>query len=309
MTWVTWKQYRQPAAIAAVALALGAVAVLGMGRQMANAFNDGGLAACVVARDHGGRCADAGLAFAHSYQLVTLVMLVALTTVPMLLGMFMGAPLLAEELNRGTHRLAWTQGITRNRWVVVKLGLLTLAVVIAQGLVTATSWWWYSPLVQLFGGLFAGFDILGITPIAYALFAVFLGAAAGLVTRNSVLGMGITMVGFLVVRLVVAFAVRPYYLAPIQLTWDSRQLGPHSIHFGPGDPTQPFGWANAHGSDLSLAFNGDWRFGAVEHGFKITELYQPAARFWTFQAIEATIFLALAAIAAVAIVWWLRRVT
>jgi hypothetical protein len=34
--------------------------------------------------------------------------------VPLLLGLFWGAPLLAKEFEDGTHSLAWTQGITRH---------------------------------------------------------------------------------------------------------------------------------------------------------------------------------------------------
>ena len=37
------------------------------------------------------------------------------------------------------------------------------------------------------------------------------------------------------------------------------------------------------------------------------ELFHPASRFWTFQAIETAIFLGLALVLAVATVWWIRR--
>ena len=36
--------------------------------------------------------------------------------------MFWGAPLLAREFETGTFRLAWTQSVTRTRWLAVKLG-------------------------------------------------------------------------------------------------------------------------------------------------------------------------------------------
>ena len=38
-----------------------------------------------------------------------------------LIGMFWGAPLIARELETGTHRLAWNQSVTRTRWLVTKL--------------------------------------------------------------------------------------------------------------------------------------------------------------------------------------------
>jgi hypothetical protein len=37
--------------------------------------------------------------------------------IPLLFGVFWGAPLLAREFEDGTHNLAWTQGVTRRRWL------------------------------------------------------------------------------------------------------------------------------------------------------------------------------------------------
>jgi len=46
--------------------------------------------------------------------------------VPALIGVFWGAPLIARELETGTFRLAWTQSVTRTRWLAVKLGVVVL---------------------------------------------------------------------------------------------------------------------------------------------------------------------------------------
>jgi hypothetical protein len=37
---------------------------------------------------------------------------------PVLFGIFWGAPLIGRELDSGTYRLAWTQSVTRSRWVL-----------------------------------------------------------------------------------------------------------------------------------------------------------------------------------------------
>ena len=37
-------------------------------------------------------------------------------------GVFWGAPLVARELEAGTHRLVWNQSVTRTRWLAIKLG-------------------------------------------------------------------------------------------------------------------------------------------------------------------------------------------
>ena len=49
------------------------------------------------------------------------------------IGIFWGAPLVARELETGTFRLAWTQSVTRTRWLVVKLVLVGLAAIAAPG--------------------------------------------------------------------------------------------------------------------------------------------------------------------------------
>jgi hypothetical protein len=40
-----------------------------------------------------------------------------LNILPGLLGVFIGAPLVAREIEDGTWRLAWSQGITRRTWM------------------------------------------------------------------------------------------------------------------------------------------------------------------------------------------------
>ena len=43
---------------------------------------------------------------------------------PAVIGMFWGAPLVARELEAGTHRLVWNQSVTRTRWLLIKVGLI-----------------------------------------------------------------------------------------------------------------------------------------------------------------------------------------
>ena len=66
--------------------------------------------------------------------------------VPALIGIFWGAPLVARELEAGTFRLAWTQSVTRTRWLAVKIALVGLASVLAAGLLSLLVTWWSSPL-------------------------------------------------------------------------------------------------------------------------------------------------------------------
>src|ERR671932_2593536 len=49
------------------------------------------------------------------------------------------------ELEQGTNRLVWTQGMTRTRWVTLKLGLLVAAALLVALATTALLKWWRTP--------------------------------------------------------------------------------------------------------------------------------------------------------------------
>ena len=61
--------------------------------------------------------------------------------VPGIIGIFWGAPLVARELEAGTYRLAWTQSITRTRWLATKLGVVGLLSMVAAGLLSLMATW------------------------------------------------------------------------------------------------------------------------------------------------------------------------
>jgi len=101
--------------------------------------------------------------------------------VPLLFGMFWGSPAVARERETGTVQFAWTQSVTRRRWLSVKTGWLLLAGAVFGSAVAGLVTWWYAPLNALHQNQFqqGWFDLQGIVPIGYAVFAVALGIAAG----------------------------------------------------------------------------------------------------------------------------------
>ena len=59
-----------------------------------------------------------------------------LYALPGVLGLALGAPLIASECSLGTNRLAWTQSVTRIRWLAFKFlvgGVVTAGIVIILG--------------------------------------------------------------------------------------------------------------------------------------------------------------------------------
>jgi hypothetical protein len=148
---------------------------------------------------------------------------------PGLIGMFWGAPLVAREFEDGTFRLAWTQSVTRARWMAVKLGILGLASMAAAGLLSLVVSWWSGPLDRTDLNQFATFDQRGIAPIGYAAFAFTLGVLAGALIRRTLPAMFVTLAVFVAVRLTEFSWLRPRLLHPVLL---NLALNPASTGYG-----------------------------------------------------------------------------
>ena len=155
-----------------------------------------------------------GLFSSHDAFMQTTFSLLA-RMVPALLGVFWGAPLIARELENGTHRLAWTQSVTRARWTVTKLGMVGLATTVVAGVFAVTITRWFSKLDTVGSNQYAIFDSRDLVPVGYAVFAFALGALAGAVVRRAVPAMAITLAAYIAVRVLVTTWVRPHLLKPL----------------------------------------------------------------------------------------------
>ena len=223
MTWVTWRQYRYQAALAAALLAALAVVLLISGLHAAQVWH-AALAGCRT--DHG--CGNPSLS---GPVLTTLV--VATSAVPLLPGLFWGAPMVAHELETGTNQFAWTQSITRRRWLAVRAAWLLLAAAVLAGAVSALVTWWSGPDNALTLDAFEAnrFDITDIVPVSYAIFAMALGICAGALLRRTLPALAVTLAGFAGVRVLIAQWLRLHYMTPVTVHYKLR--GPTS----PGVPT------------------------------------------------------------------------
>jgi hypothetical protein len=193
MNQLIWRlHYRQ------VYWALGALAVLTVllvitGVNMAHDYHSF-QATCAATQS----CADASSVLFRGDGFVIDVVDSTLV-ISALFGMFWGAPLVAQEYEEGTQNLAWTQGVTRRQWFGMNLAWIFAAAVLWAGVLTVLVSWWRSP-ENAIDGRFEAFDIQGIVPIAYAIFAVSLGIAAGTVLRRVVPAIATTIGGSVAVR-------------------------------------------------------------------------------------------------------------
>jgi hypothetical protein len=234
MTWLTWRQFRTPAATAIGALAAFAILLAATGPHLASLYAASGISGC-----HGRGCAQLAdnflIGLGAGYPFVYLLGLAGVVLAPAVIGIFWGAPLIARELETGTFALAWTQSITRARWLAVKLALIGLtAMVVAEGLSLMLGWWAapIGPAARLatvstplaMGRFSLAFDAHGITPLGYAAFAFALGVTTGLLIRRTVPAMAVTLVIFAAVQVAFPQAIRPH-LFPADHT---------SIAIGPG---------------------------------------------------------------------------
>ena len=90
------------------------------------------------------------------------------------------------ELDTGTYAVAWTQSISPRRWLTTRLGLILIGSAIAGLLGAGLAGWWRHSFDQLDGRMNAGvFDLEGIVPFAYTLFAAAAVIAIGSLTRRT----------------------------------------------------------------------------------------------------------------------------
>jgi ABC-2 family transporter protein len=135
------------------------------------------------------------------------------------IGLFWGAPLIARELEAGTHRLVWNQSITRTHWLAVKLGLVGLAAITAAGLGSLAVDWWSDPIDKASVAAAQGsrmepllFGARGIVPIGYAAFAFALGVTVGMLIRRTLPAMAITLAVFVALQIAMPQLVRPHLI-------------------------------------------------------------------------------------------------
>jgi hypothetical protein len=161
-------------------------------------------------------------------------------------------------------------------------------------------------------------------------FGIAAAAFIGAWSRRILVGMFVGLLVFGIARVAV-YTVRPWYQVPVTVPYESLSRA-YLVH--PGDPTPPDqipndAWivdvppVDPEGRQVPRervdSLLSEYHRGGVvwlgrpndaaylaEHGVYRRAGYQPADRFWTFQAIEAAIFTALAALFALLTLWRVR---
>ncbi len=229
MTWLTWRQFRAQAIVAAACIAVLAALFLSSGRRLADLYAKSGLPGC-----RGSNCSQLAARFLTDAKLdpvnpiLFFVGVGVLLLLPAILGAFWGAPLVTRELESGSFTLAWNQGVTRTRWMVVKLALLGLAAMTTAGLLSLLFTWWVSPVDQA-GGFPDNqtqwsrmsplmFADRGIAPVGWAALAFVVGVTAGVLIRRTIPAMAVTLALVVAVQILWPAAVRTHLSSALHTT-------------------------------------------------------------------------------------------
>lgn len=312
MTWLVWRQYRTQALLTAALTGALMLLLVVTGIRMSADYH-AALSACASNHD----CGNLRLFQSGGYSAVSVIVTLTIA-VPLLLGLFWGAPLVATEFEQGTHQFIWTQGVARARWMAAKISWVLLAAAVWGGAVAAVVTWWSGTNNTINQDRFYSalkFSTQGVVPIAYSIFAVALGIAAGTAFRRVLPALGATLAIFAALLVVLQTVVRPHYLPAVARTLPLTEASiPASSWILAGNIISP---AKAIVGFIGNG-SGNWAFQGImpascmavahsrsaawsclsAHGYRVALTYQPGSRYWAFQGIESGIFLILAALLA-----------
>jgi hypothetical protein len=298
---VTWRQHRLQLLVGLGVILSAAVAAVVTGLPMRSAYHQHLLSSCLPPSSRSG----CDLIVRHfEIQYASAVRIARyLAVLPALVGVFVGAPLLARELEHGTHRLAWTQSVTRRRWLLTKTLLLALAAAAGAAALSGLVMWWRHPVDALQGRMSpSAFEIEGLVVPAYAVFALAVGVLAGAVVRRTIPAMSAALAAFLAARLAVGKFARPHFVSALHERTGGLAPSAHAR-----DWVLSNSLVDAVGRQITVA-REDLAIVHAQHagidpqdyllslGWRRAVSFQPADRFWAFQGIEAALFLGLAAV-------------
>lgn len=206
MIWTTWRQHRAEAATSALILAALAALMVVIGSTARDRARVLGLPDCLRA-NRGAGCPGALGALHNDFRLIP-SFTAALIVVPLLAGMFFAAPMVSREYETGTHRLAWTQSVSPQRWITTKIVLIFGVIAAAAIALALLATWALDPLTAAFDGRYNSvwYDIQGIVPVACILFALAAGVAASALIRRTIPAMAVTLVAYAATRIPIEIA-------------------------------------------------------------------------------------------------------
>ncbi|MCX4591319.1 transporter [Streptomyces sp. NBC_01549] len=312
--WLAWRQQRVLVGIGAVVLA-GAAAIAVYSRSgMLDALHSGLF-------DH---CGTGPLSCLRTDTSLPPLMLdiaplkylgMLNIALPVLIGVFWGAPLLGRDRELGTHRMVLAQGISRGQWFASRFAFAAATTAALSGLLAGVFAWWRGPAADRSYGLF-WYDVTALSGsgprvVAAALFGLAAGTLLGLLARRVLAAMALTLLVTGAMTLLLEWAHRTRLL-----------VSPHTYVSAGIVPKAPMGekWSTGHYGLVTASGRHDdvlkcpFPSGAelkecmAQHGY-VARFYDanPAGDYWTFQWTDTAVLGGLALLLTAATVLLLRR--
>ena len=333
MNWLVWRQHRRQLMIFGLLLAAFTVLTILSGNHFWHGYQQA-LATC---RQNPATpsCSDIQSILGPSYGALLRVVYVTALGVPLVLGLFLGSPLLSKEYEEGTNKLVWTQSVSRRKWLTTKLvWALVFAAFYGLAISLLTSWWARTPNALEHSRFDTGqFDVQGIMPLVYSVFFTTVGFTISAWFRKTMIALAVTLGLFIAFQASVGEWVRPHYMSPVSIT---AQMGPDDLQSkvpvgawllqrgvldsngkaigdifpaAPPQCQQIIQQQTSPGNGSAIRVKpapgaGDPIDACLNQaGFHQIAKYQPSYRYWDFQRIEAGIYLGMTAIAIGATYW------
>lgn len=309
MIWLTARQYRLPGLVAGLAVGFVSLALLYVAlraREIADGF-DVPVDSEIVRTQIQSELGQSG------FFAVIGVLAIFLST---FIAVFAGAALLAREFEERTHRLIWTQGISRERWLLSKMACVAAALVLAAAVLSLAAMLSSAVLPPLTAtsGRFARFDMEAPVMIGWTLLTFAIGVLYGAVIKRALAALLATLLSSVALRIYFVAALRPSYIPPLELqsgatppegAWlFARRFVDASGHLV--DPARVAAAMQNFGSHVA-DYQGNLERYLEDSGIFQPQLFQPAERLLAFEAIEFGALLALSATCALVALWFVSR--
>ena len=234
-------------------------------------------------------------------------------------GLFAGVPWVAREFEGGGFRFTWTQSVSPLRWLLGTFGSLSLLAGVSAAICGAAAHWWFQVAqFRLDGGTspwgWESFEMTPLSLVSWTLLAMALALLLGVTIRRvlpAMVAFAATFGGCLVLAQawlspflfrVGAIPLPVSYSAPeypagsyVAQTWFARPGGPKL------NPVTVYAEIDSAPNQLAQAH---W---LAQHHLTEWIAYQPHSHLVWFALARNGILVAVAALAVLASIWWLRR--
>jgi hypothetical protein len=313
--WLSWRQQRTETVLSAAIVALLAALFVPAGIHLASFYDHEGVASCIA---HKSLACEQTLSDFGNRAGILRSVIPWLTLLPGMIGVALAAPIILD-LEGGTYRLAWTQSVTRGRWVATRLSLAIVTALAAAGLLALLFTWYRVPLDHVYGRFdSSSFDLEGTVSLGYVLFALGLGLAIGAVWRRTAPAVITAFLAYVACRLFVDGWLRQRFVTPLSATWRVNAAGPNmnnSLVLSSGISNRAGHLFGGNFAALQacgrVAFKGEKVLNAkclARHGAGFNHaVWQPESRFWEFQGIETGLFSGVALLLIAFAAWRVLR--